>query len=140
MDALSDRGQAHAFAVLSAAVAAAAIAGLVAAEDRLLAGTRERRSTEAAVQAAGAAVADAHFAFVRSLRREPTAEELAAFLADAQLLEGALAAARAVAAANGGPRPVGVTVRDAGRSLEIDVRAGRLVERVAVEKVACCAP
>ena len=141
---MSDRGQAHAFAVVIAALAAATITGLVAAEQRMLADARGRRAAEAAAQAAGAAVADAHVAFLRSLTdasgapREPSDAETAAFVADPRVAEAALAASWELAERNGAARPTDVVVRDAGDEIEVEVRVGRSVQRVAFAKIACC--
>lgn len=138
-----ESGQSHIFVVVLAGLAAAVIAGLVVSQDRLRAAASEQRSGEAAAQAAGAIVAEEHLALVRSLRdpdgrpRDPTPAELDAFLADPALAERALSAAREVALANRGPRPVRVQVVDLGEDLEVAVESGGR-HRVSVRKVACC--
>lgn len=140
---MDERGQAHVVAVLALGIAAVVLMGLLARQEQLLGAARAERTGEAAAQAAGAIVADEHLALVTSLRdargapRDPTAAELARFLADPGLTERALAAAHAVAREDGGLAPFAVTLTDAGPAIEVAIDAGRWY-RVAVEKVSCC--
>lgn len=145
MDALNgDRGQALVLAVIALAVAAVTIVGLRAGQDRILSDVRDRRAGEAAVEAAGAAVADAQLELISSLRDELgghrtslTRSELDAFVADPLLAERAGAAAVTFAEANGGSavRDLAVSVGD--RTIEIALTTGAHRHRVAIE-ASCC--
>jgi hypothetical protein len=136
-------GQSHLLAVLAAAIAIVALVALLAKQEELVAAAASGRAAEAAAQAAGAIVADEHVALVSGLRdargapRDPTRDELLAFLADPGLAERALAAARAVSAENRGTAPWRVSIVDRGESIEVSVDAGRW-HRVSIEKVSCC--
>ena len=96
MDAVArdDRGQAVVVAALFIAIAALAIVGLRAAQERLLDAERVRRAGEAAVEAAVAVFADAYAANIGT-------EALAA-MSDSSIRERARAAADALSRANGG--------------------------------------
>lgn len=138
-----DGGQSHVLAILAIAFAAVSLVGLLSAQEKLLGGARRDRAAEAAVQAAGAVVADEHLAFVMSLRdvdghrREPTADELVRFLSDTGLSERALAAARALALENRAAAPWAIAILDSGDEIEVSVDSGAW-HRVTVEKVSCC--
>lgn len=136
----SDRGQAHILAVVAAGIAASVIAGLVVAQDALLARARLGRAGEAAVQAAGAVVADEHLLFVSgwvSDEEGPTTAEERAFLADPGLADRALAAARAIAIENRAPPPTAVSIEDLGRDVSVTLEHGQTY-RVTIEKARCC--
>ena len=88
-----ERGQAILAAVLALGIAAAAIVGLRAAQERIVMGARAQRAGEAAVEAAAQSVADvyaAHPAAARKLVRDP------------RVLETARVAAEELARENGG--------------------------------------
>ena len=87
-----DRGQAILAVVLAMGMAATAIVGLRAAQDRFVLGAREQRAGEAAVEAAAQSVADAY------ANRPAGAREL---VADPRTLETARAAAEELARENG---------------------------------------
>lgn len=138
--ARDEGAQALLLAVLAAAVAAAAIGGLLQAQERLLWSAHEGRAGEAAAQAAGAVVADAHYALVMAGNGGASAGDpahLASFLRDPGLAERALTAARELSAVNDGPAVTRVEIADAGRGIDITVDAGRRY-RVTIEKVECC--
>ena len=145
MDALSDdRGQALVLAVLALGIAAATIVGLRATQDRILADARERRAGEAAIEAAGAALADAQVALIlglrdasgrpRSLARRT---EITALVADPAVAEAALGAAREIAAENRAGAPTDLSIRDAGPAIEVILTVDRHRQRVAIG-AACC--
>lgn len=140
---IDDRGQALVLAVLALAIAAVTIVGLLAAQERILADVHERRAGEAAVEAAGAALADAQVDLITSLRDQlgpaaaPTRADLDALVADPLVLDRSRSAADELAAANGaGPvRDLAITVT--GRSLEIALGVGSHTQRVSIP-VTCC--
>ncbi len=143
---IGDRGQALVLAVLALGLAAATIVGLSAAQDRIVVDARERRAGEAAVEAAGAALADAELAFRASLRDEvggprtmPSRSELDAFLSDPLLVERVRSAADALAAANGGERVNSVTVRAVRGSIEVALVLGSRPQRASIDS-RCCRP
>ena len=125
-----DRGQALVLAVLALGLAAATIVGLQAAEDRILRDAHERRAGEAAVEAAGAAIADAQIGFSGSLQ---------AFAADPLVADRARAAADQLSALNDGApvRDLAITVN--GREIEVALSVGAHRQRAAVEAT-CCRP
>ncbi len=141
--ASDERGQSLIIAVLAVAVGVGVLVGLIVRQDDLLGTARDARAGEAAAQAAGAVVADAHLALARSLRddeglpREPSRNELFEFLADAGLRERALAAAGAIAAEHGTTASWRVSIIERGAWIEVSVDTG-LVHRVTIEKVPCC--
>ncbi|MGH2472073.1 MAG: hypothetical protein ACRDG6_06690 [Candidatus Limnocylindria bacterium] len=93
MDSVSDeRGQAALALVLALAIAATAVIGLRAAEERVVLGARSQRAGEAAVEAAAQSVADLYAA------RPEAAREL---VVDPRILESARVAAEELARANG---------------------------------------
>ena len=88
-----ERGQAMLAVVLALGIAATAIVGLRAAQDRIVAAARAQRAGEAAVEAAAQSVADAY------ATRPDAAKEL---VFDPHVLEAARVAAEELAAENGG--------------------------------------
>ncbi|MDP9246240.1 MAG: hypothetical protein M3O64_06240 [Chloroflexota bacterium] len=141
-----DRGQALVLAVLALGLAAATIVGLEAAGDRILRDAKERRAGEAAVEAAGAAVADAMVDLVASLRDArgntramPTHDELEALVGDVLVMARAQAAADALSAVNGGGPVRDLEVRRASRAIEIVLSVGAHRQRAAIG-TRCCLP
>lgn len=138
-----EHGQSHVLAVLASAVAVVTLVGLLSAQERLLGSAHRGRAGEAAVQAAGAVVADEHLALVLSLRgddgrpRDPTSDEMLRFIADPGLAERALAAARVIALENRSTSPRSVSILDRGDAIEVSIDSG-VWHRVTVEKVSCC--
>ena len=136
-------GQSHVVLVVALAIGVVVLVGLLARQEDLLGTARAARAGEAAAQAAGAVVADEHLALVRSLRdasgapRDPTPDELLAFLADPGVHERALGAARAIATEHRATLPWRVSIVERGRAIEVSVDSG-LVHRVTIEKVSCC--
>lgn len=93
MDAVGDeRGQAALAVVLALAIAATAMIGLRAAQERIVLGARSQRAGEAAVEAAAQSVADLYVA------RPTAAREL---VVDPRVLEVARIAAEELARENG---------------------------------------
>lgn len=93
MDSLNDeRGQAALAVVIALAIAATAVIGLRAAQERIVTSTQVQRAGEAAVVAAAQSVADFYAA------RPAAAREL---VIDPQVLESARAAAEELARENG---------------------------------------
>ena len=125
-----DRGQALVLAVLVLGLAAATIVGLQAAQDRILRDAHERRAGEAAVEAAGAAIADAQIGFAGSLD---------AFAADPLVAERARAAADQLSALNGGAAVRDLTITANAREIEVGLSIGNHRQRAAVETT-CCRP
>ncbi len=141
-----DRGQALVLAVLALGLAAATIVGLQAAGERILRDAQERRAGEAAVEAAGAAVADAFVDLTASLRDErgraraiPTQAELAAFVTDDLVTARAQAAADALSAVNGGGPVRDLGLSNASRAIEIALSVGAHRQRAAIG-IRCCLP
>jgi hypothetical protein len=133
VDALSgDRGQALILAVLALAIAAATIVGLRATQDRILADARERRAGEAAIEAAGAALADAQVELIAPIR-----SGLEALVTDPLVIERSRRAADALSAANGGPPTGDIVISLAPRTLEIALSVGAHRQRAAIE-MSCC--
>jgi len=145
MSARSDEGgQALVVAVLGVGIAAAAIVGLRDAQEQILAGAHARRAGEAAVEAAGAALADAQAALVAGLRDEfgrarllADRSEIAALVSDPMVVDAVGRAARELAAENRAGAPTDLQVSDAGRTLEITLTLDRLRHRAAIAS-ACC--
>jgi hypothetical protein len=123
-----DRGQALVLAVLALALAATTIVGLQAAQDRILLDARERRAGEAAVEAAGTALADALLGSTGSL------EEL---VADPLVIERAQAAANSLSAANGGVAVYDLTIGLGTQTLDVALRMGTHLHRASIG-TACC--
>ena len=88
-----ERGQAILAAVLALGIAATAIVGLRAAQERIVMGARAQRAGEAAVEGAAQSVADVYAA------RPAAAKEL---VRDPRVLETARVAAEELARENGG--------------------------------------
>jgi hypothetical protein len=131
VDAVSgDRGQALVLAVLALGLAAATIVGLQAAQDRIFLDAHERRAGEAAVEAAGATVADALLGFGGSLD---------ALVVDPLVVERARAAADELSAANGGAPVRDLTITAGQRTLDVSLSVGAHRQRVSIE-TACCRP
>jgi hypothetical protein len=131
VDAVSgDRGQALILAVLALGLAAATIVGLQAAQDRIFRDAHERRAGEAAVEAAGAALADAQIGFKGSLD---------AFAADPLVAERARAAADQLSALNDGAPVHDLSITADAREIEVGLSVGAHRQRAAVETT-CCRP
>ena len=125
-----DRGQALVLTVLALGIAAATVVGLQAAQDRILQDAHERRAGEAAVEAAGAAVADALLGSTGSLRE---------FAADPLVAERARAAADRLSALNGGVFVHDLEIRPGARDIDIGLAMGAHRQRVSIE-APCCHP
>ena len=125
-----DRGQALVLAVLALAFAATTIVGLSAAQDRVLADTHERRAGEAAVEAAGASLADALVGSDRAIE---------AVARDPLVVERARAAADRLAVANGGAPARDLSVDAVGGGLEVTLTVGRHLHRASIGAT-CCRP
>lgn len=145
-----DGGQALVVAVLAVAIGAVTIVGLRGAQDRIFADARERRAGEAAVEAAGAEVADAFLVFARAFRDDgpeshptsggtPGAADVAAFVRDPIVAQRARAAATALAAANGAPPVDDVEIGVSDRAIEIALRLDAHRHRAAID-LSCCLP
>jgi hypothetical protein len=131
VDAVSgERGQALVLAVLALGLAAMAIVGLQAAQDRILRDAHERRAGEAAVEAAGAAVADELIHFTGSLD---------VFAADPLVAERARAVADELSAANGGSPVRDLTITPGARDVDIGLSMGAHRQRASIEAT-CCRP
>ena len=147
MDTLiGERGQALVLAVLGLALAAITIVGLREAQDRILSDARDRRAGEAAVEAAGAALADAQLDFIASLRDElgsarrlPTRAELDAFVRDPLIVERSRAAAAQLSAANGGGPIRGLEITAGSRTIDLAISVGGHQQRASIV-TACCRP
>ena len=110
MDSLSDeRGQAALAVVLALAIAATAVIGLRAAQDRIVLAARAQRAGEAAVEAAAQSVADLYAA------RPTAAREL---VKDPLVLESARIAAEELARENGARGVEQVQLTCTGRRIE----------------------
>jgi hypothetical protein len=114
-----DRGQALVFSVLLLGVAAAALVGLRDAQDRILDAVRDERAGEAAVTAAGEAVADLQHA-KGDLDRQGTA----AFVTRSDVIDAARAAAIRLARLHGRPDPTEVSVVAYGYEIEVHLTLG----------------
>lgn len=141
-----DRGQALVLAVLGLGIAAATIVGLRSAQDRILSDARERRAGEAAVEAAGAALADADLVFRASLEDEagrqrtmPSRAELERFVGDPLVVEQVRIAADRLAAANGAARVGDLLIGLGTRSIEIGLVVGSHHQRASIAS-RCCRP
>jgi len=125
-----DRGQALVLAVLALGLAAATIVGLQAAQERIFHDAHERRAGEAAVEAAGAALADAQIGFTGSLTD---------FAADPLVAERARAAADQLSALNDGAAVRDLSITADAREIEVGLSVGVHRQRAAVETT-CCRP
>ncbi|HET7700155.1 MAG TPA: hypothetical protein VFM06_04725 [Candidatus Limnocylindria bacterium] len=118
-----ERGQALVVAVLFLAVAAVAIVGLRAAQDRIASVAGHRRAGEAAVEAATAVIADA---YVEELRRAllsepPATPDVAGAVGDGRALESARAAASELSLRNGGTVVSSIGVRCADGAVTVSL-------------------
>jgi hypothetical protein len=110
VDSLKDeRGQALLVVVLALALAATAVIGIRAAQDRIVTGARAQRAGEAAVEAAAQAVADVYAA------RPAAARDL---VVDPRVVETARVAAEELAQENGGQGVERVQLLCAGKRIE----------------------
>jgi len=127
MDALTaERGQALVFAVLLLGLAAVALLGIRTVSDLILGGVRDDRAGEAAVAAAGAAVADLQLARARELGHDLDRAETAAFVAEPAVGNAARDAAVRLARIHGRADPSDVSVLSFGFEVEVHVTlAGR---------------
>ena len=139
-----ERGQALVLAVLALALAALTIVGLRGAQDRILSDVRDRRAGEAAVEAAGATLADAQLDFIASLRDElgsarilPSLAELDAFVTDPLVVERSRAAAAELSTANGGGAVRGLEITAGPRTLDLSLFVGAHVQRAAIATTCC---
>jgi len=119
-----DRGQALVLAAVMLGVAAVAVVGLRSASDRILAQARTQRAGEAAVAAAGAAVADLARARVARLGHELSRREVAALVAEPAVIEAARSAAVTLARAHGEADPSGVQILAFDLEIEVHVTLG----------------
>lgn len=128
MDALtSERGQALVLAAVVVALAALTVAGLRQTQDLLIERVRDERAGEAAVEAAGAVVAD---------RLGAGADPLE-LVDDAAARSAALLAATEAAAANGRGAPSDVRLLLAPEAVEVELRQAGRLQRAAVPW-SCC--
>jgi len=104
-----EHGQALLAVVLALALAATAVIGIRAAQDRIVLGARAQRAGEAAVEAAAQAVADLYAA------RPSTARVL---VVDPRVIERARIAAEELARENGGQGVEQVQLLCAGKRIE----------------------
>lgn len=122
MDALrSERGQALVLTAALLGLAAAAIVGLGSVSERLLEGVRAQRTGEAAVAAAGAAVADLQLDLERTLGRDLDRGEVAVLVADPAVTAAARHAAARLARLHGRADPSDVRVIAIGFEIEVHV-------------------
>lgn len=120
MDTLSaDRGQALVLAVVLLAVASVALVGLRSVSDRILDIARDDRAGEAAVAAAGAAVADLQLARARALGHDLDRAETATFVSDPVVQNAARDAAVRLSREHGRADPAGVEVLSFGYEIEV---------------------
>jgi hypothetical protein len=126
VDALirAESGQSLVVAALLLGVAAVAVTLIHGAQDRLIEAVRGQRTGEAAVAAAGSAVADRQLARVRAAGRPLTLGEIEAFAAEPSVLEAARAAARRMAEEHDETRPIVVTVLSFGSEIEVHLSLG----------------
>jgi len=114
-----ERGQALVFSVLLLGLAAAVLVGLRDAQDRILDNVRDERAGEAAVAAAGKAVADQQRA-AGDLDRAGTA----AFVARPDVIDAARAAAIRLARLHGRADPSAVSLHAFGYEIEVHLTLG----------------
>lgn len=121
-----ESGQSLVVAALILGVAAFAVTAMHGAQERLVDGLRDQRAGEAAVVAAGSAVASLHHARVASLGRPLSPEEIERFAAEPDVLEAARAAAARMAEVHRARGYLDVAVRSFGVEIEVHVKlAGR---------------
>ena len=104
-----DRGQAIVVAVLALAIAAIAVIGLRAAQERIVAVTRAQRAGEAAVEAAAQSVADRYAAHPAAARE---------LVSDSGVLDAARVAAEELARENNAGGVEQLQLVCAGRRIE----------------------
>jgi len=114
-----ERGQALVFSVLLLGLAAAVLVGLRDAQDRILDNVRDERAGEAAVAAAGKAVADQQRA-AGDLDRAGTT----AFVARPDVIDAARAAAIRLARLHGRADPSAVSLHAFGYEIEVHLTLG----------------
>lgn len=119
-----DRGQALLLVALILGVASAAVVGVRGVSEVVLERARDQRAGEAAVAAAGAAVADLAFARTATLRRELDRAEIAMLVADPVTTGAARAAAERLALLHGRAAPTEVRVLAFGFEIEVHVVMG----------------
>jgi hypothetical protein len=123
-----ERGQAVLPVVVALAIAAAAVIGLRAAQDRIVAGARSQRAGEAAVEAAAQAVADIYAG------RPMEAREL---VVDPRVVEAARVAAEALARENGGRGVEQVQLMCSGKRIEARLVLGGYSHRAGFSAPEC---
>ena len=126
-----ERGQALSAVVLALALAATAMIGIRAAQDRIVNGARAQRAGEAAVEAAAQAVADLYAA------RPAAAREL---VADLRVIETARVAAEELARENGRQGVEEVQLRCAGRRIEAQLVLSGYSHRAGFSAPECSLP
>lgn len=121
-----ESGQALVYAALVLGVAAFVVVGLRDVADRILDGVRDDRAGEAAVAAAGVAVADLQLARARALGHDLGRDETAALVADPAVGDAAREAAASLARIHGRADPSEVAVQAYGFEIEVHLTlAGR---------------
>lgn len=115
----SERGQALVVAAAILGLAAFAVSALLGAQERLLTEVALQRAGEAAVAAAGAAVADLELAYARELGRELAPADIERLAADERAIGAARLAADRMAAAHVVAAPDSVVLRAFGSELEV---------------------
>lgn len=121
-----EAGQSLVVAALLLGVAAVAVIMVQGAQDRLVSGLRDQRAGEAAVAAAGAAVADLHLARVRALGRGLDPAETARFVAEEDVVAAVRAAATAMTDAHRTSAPSEIAILSFGVEIEVHLTiAGR---------------
>jgi len=126
-----ERGQAILAVVLALGVAATAIVGLRAAQERIVLGARVQRAGEAAVEAAAQSVADLYAA------RPAAAREL---VLDVRVIETARVAAKDLARENGGHGVERVQLSCAGDRIEARLVLSGYSHRAGFRAVECSPP
>lgn len=119
-----ERGQALVLVALLAGIAAIAVAGLVVVSAAVLERARDGRSGEAAVSAAGAAVADILRARQAALGRALNPDDLARVAAEPATLAAARSAAVRLAREHGRADPDDVRVWALRYEIEVRVTVG----------------
>lgn len=123
-----ERGQAALAVVIALAIAATAVIGLRAAQERIVVATRAQRAGEAAVEAAAQSVADFYAA------RPAAAREL---VVDPRVLERARAAAEELARENGAGGVDQVQLTCNGKRIEARLVLGGFSHRAGFSAPEC---
>jgi len=132
VDSLKEEsGQALPVVVLALALAATALIGIRAAQDRIVVGARAQRAGEAAVEAAAQAVADVYAA------RPARAREL---VVDPRVIEAARVAAEELARENGGEGVEQVQLLCAGKRIEARLILGSQSHHAGFSAPECSQP